>query len=260
MAWDLDEAISSIESAASIDELTAVLQKIAENFGFSSYTFIDALRPGDDNPIVITTVPGAWARSYRSEGFVHVDPIISTWRRTNISFDWSSVKLPKRAGKRIPGPLKTMMAAWDHGFREGLVVPFHYVDSLGRAYSSAVTFFWTDTLARFRFALLHNRSHLHVVMLYWAQRVVDLSEQERRQRPRFRDVSPELPEAISLTDRERDVLSWAARGKTVSDTADILRISQDTVETHIRNAMKKLSATNKTHAVVKALYLNLIDI
>ena len=61
-----------------------------------------------------------------------------------------------------------------------------------------------------------------------------------------------------LTDRERDVLSWAGRGKSVLDTADILELSEDTVKTHVRNALKKLNANNKTHAVTKAIYLGLI--
>ena len=62
-----------------------------------------------------------------------------------------------------------------------------------------------------------------------------------------------------MTDRERDVLSWAARGKSVLDTADILILSEDTVKTHIRNALTKLGANNKTHGVTKAIYLGLIS-
>ncbi len=56
------------------------------------------------------------------------------------------------------------------------------------------------------------------------------------------------------------MLSWAARGKTAHDTSDILSLSEDTVKTHIRNALHKLDATNKTHGVTKAIYLGLIDI
>ena len=63
----------------------------------------------------------------------------------------------------------------------------------------------------------------------------------------------------SLTDRERGVLAWAARGKTVADTAVILAILPEIVETHLRNAMRKLGASNKTHAAVMALKLGLID-
>ena len=59
---------------------------------------------------------------------------------------------------------------------------------------------------------------------------------------------------------ERDVLSWASRGKTVPDTAEILSLSEETIDTHMRHAMHKLGANNKTHAVVKAIYLGLIDV
>ncbi len=47
---------------------------------------------------------------------------------------------------------------------------------------------------------------------------------------------------VSLTDRERDVLAWAAHGKTVPETAIILSVSEDTVVTHMRNAMRKLGS------------------
>jgi DNA-binding CsgD family transcriptional regulator len=55
-------------------------------------------------------------------------------------------------------------------------------------------------------------------------------------------------------------LSWAARGKTTSETADILHISQQTAEGYIRNALLKLNATNKTHAVAKGIYLGIVDV
>jgi LuxR family quorum sensing-dependent transcriptional regulator len=44
------------------------------------------------------------------------------------------------------------------------------------------------------------------------------------------------------------------------DTADILTLSEETVKTHIRNALTKLGANNKTHGVAKAIYLGLIDV
>ena len=56
------------------------------------------------------------------------------------------------------------------------------------------------------------------------------------------------------------MLSWASRGKTVPDTAEILSLSEETIDTHMRHAMHKLGANNKTHAVVKAIYLGLIDV
>jgi LuxR family quorum sensing-dependent transcriptional regulator len=65
---------------------------------------------------------------------------------------------------------------------------------------------------------------------------------------------------LKLSARERDVLAWAGRGKTVAETPDILKISEGTVETHVKRALEKLNVSNKTHAVAKAITLGVIDL
>lgn len=152
-----------------------------------------------------------------------------------------------------------MEAARDHGFTEGLVIPYHFRDYLGRVHSSLASFFWEDSASKFKFMLSERKHELHLIMIYWVQRTVDIIAKE--QRGKVTIIRGHQEEAgVSLTDRERSVMVWAARGKTVSDTADILEIADDTVETYMRNAMRKLDATNKTHAVAKAIYLGLIDV
>jgi DNA-binding CsgD family transcriptional regulator len=105
-----------------------------------------------------------------------------------------------------------------------------------------------------------ERLTLHVILLYWAQRAVEIEARNRNRPSRFLDAEGNPLRAVALTDRERDVLGWASRGKTVPETADILNLSEETIDTHMRHAMHKLGANNKTHAVVKAIYLGLIDI
>ena len=65
---------------------------------------------------------------------------------------------------------------------------------------------------------------------------------------------------VPLTAREKEVLAWAARGKTVADTAQILGISPETVEGFVKQALRKLDASNKTHGVAKSIALGLIDL
>jgi len=57
----------------------------------------------------------------------------------------------------------------------------------------------------------------------------------------------------SLTPREVECLSWTAKGKTSWDTSRILEVSENTVIFHLRNAIKKLEVTNRSHAVAKAV-------
>jgi LuxR family transcriptional regulator, quorum-sensing system regulator BjaR1 len=63
-----------------------------------------------------------------------------------------------------------------------------------------------------------------------------------------------------LTVRETEVLTWVARGKSAWEIGEILYITKRTVDEHVRTAVRKISATNRTHAVAIAIRDRLIDI
>jgi DNA-binding NarL/FixJ family response regulator len=56
-----------------------------------------------------------------------------------------------------------------------------------------------------------------------------------------------------LSPREREVLHLLATGMTGEQIADRLFISSETVRTHVRNAMDKLDASTRVHAIAIAL-------
>jgi DNA-binding CsgD family transcriptional regulator/PAS domain-containing protein len=66
------------------------------------------------------------------------------------------------------------------------------------------------------------------------------------------------PEA-ELTFREREVLTWLARGATATAIAEHAVLSPETVRTHTRNAMKKLGAHSRPHAIAIAMQQRQID-
>jgi DNA-binding NarL/FixJ family response regulator len=57
----------------------------------------------------------------------------------------------------------------------------------------------------------------------------------------------------SLSKREREIMDLLAQGLTGEDVAERLVLSSETVKTHIRNAMSKLEAHTRVHAVAIAL-------
>ena len=61
-----------------------------------------------------------------------------------------------------------------------------------------------------------------------------------------------LPKLVKLNDREIEVLTWVARGKTSAEIARKLRLAKRTVDFHIDNARIKLRAATRTEAVIKA--------
>ncbi|MRV71663.1 LuxR family transcriptional regulator [Duganella sp. FT92W] len=64
----------------------------------------------------------------------------------------------------------------------------------------------------------------------------------------------------ALTAREIECLHWAACGKTEDEIAQIIQRSHDTARFHLRNAVAKLNASNRTHAVAIACSRGLITV
>jgi DNA-binding CsgD family transcriptional regulator len=56
-----------------------------------------------------------------------------------------------------------------------------------------------------------------------------------------------------LSPREREVLALVAAGRTGAEIAAGLFVSRATVETHVANALTKLGARNRAHAIAIAL-------
>lgn len=65
-------------------------------------------------------------------------------------------------------------------------------------------------------------------------------------------------EKINLTKREAEVLHFSMRGFCITDIADMLFVSKDTVKFHRRKLFQKLDATNITDAIMNAANRGLI--
>lgn len=254
----VSDLISSLESSESVSDLRIKMQSAIERYGFGAFNFFDGGKAHLDNPYYFGTTGSRWEREYVSNEFVKYDHTLSFARRTNVPFKWKDAPLPPQHGKRKPGAVKLLEAAKDHGFEEGYILPFHFVDLQGRNHTALVALFWQDSADNLELNLSASRKHeLELIMLYFVQRVVQLQSIELTKRSSF----AARPDTFShLTDRERDVLTWAGRGRSAAETADVLGIGQETVKSYLMQAMNKLEALNKTHAVAKAVHLGLIDL
>jgi DNA-binding CsgD family transcriptional regulator len=69
----------------------------------------------------------------------------------------------------------------------------------------------------------------------------------------------QVPEAdITMTEREREIMSWTADGKTAYEISRILKLAEPTIIFHLNKVAKKLGAVNKTQAVAKAVSLGML--
>jgi len=77
-----------------------------------------------------------------------------------------------------------------------------------------------------------------------------------------RFVDPAVPPRGSrgkLTRRQREILQLLADGGSTVAAARDLGLSEETIKTHTKNALGRLGARNRTHAVAIALRESLID-
>lgn len=62
-----------------------------------------------------------------------------------------------------------------------------------------------------------------------------------------------------LTNRETECLTWCALGKSSWEIGKILGLSEDTINYHVKHAMRKLDASSRIEAVAKAVKMELIE-
>ena len=72
--------------------------------------------------------------------------------------------------------------------------------------------------------------------------ITELRSSRRARRPH--------PRLAELTERERELTALVATGRSNAQIADLLRISPDTVRTHVSRAMVKLGARDRAQLVV----------
>jgi DNA-binding CsgD family transcriptional regulator len=68
-----------------------------------------------------------------------------------------------------------------------------------------------------------------------------------------------LPRLPALNEREVEILTLVARGRTSAQIARKFKIVKRTVDFHINNARVKLRAANRTEAATKAVAARLIE-
>ena len=68
-----------------------------------------------------------------------------------------------------------------------------------------------------------------------------------------------LPPELPLTGREAQVLRHMALGLSNKEIASSLSISVETVKEHVQNVLRKVNATDRTDAAVRAVKLGIVD-
>jgi LuxR family quorum sensing-dependent transcriptional regulator len=181
------------------------------------------------NRFFFNSWPEPWLNIYHANGLANHDPITNEASRLMTVFRHSERRSEwiKDEGQR-----KVIEIAEEFGWREVFGVPVHGP----YGYRGVVA------LAAFEVPEL---SDLDCVAIETAARAIHM-------RCRYEEGYGEglAPRAI-LTARQTECLRWVAAGKSDSDIAIILGLSQATVHFHIENAKRVLGLRSRTEAVAR---------
>jgi LuxR family transcriptional regulator len=178
---------------------------------------------------MVNNYPEAWQLQYAKSGYLTTDPTVKHGRTSMSPISWSS---RDQKGHRD---------FWDdavaHNISHGWCQSSFTRTGIGGLL----------TLARSSEPITVDELTHKENQLRWLVSVTH-EPMAQRQVGRLNAQNP-----VQLSARELEILRWTADGKSAQEIADILHVTKHTVEFHIKNAIHKLQAVNKTSAVVKAL-------
>ena len=223
------------------------LHEVASELGFTQVLYArQTVKPQIDGDrwaplrLNVRNFPNGWENIWR-EYECH-DPYYHACFGGTLPFEWARVQASERLNDKE-------RAAWgylaDFGLARGMTIPIHLPNGKFAVVSAIVDKANADWSAIYE-GSYENMFHMsHVFHGTITER--GFADQ----------VEVALPTILSP--RERECLRWAALGKTSPEIAMILDRSVDTVRLHIKNAMLKLDASTRTHAVAKAVQLGVLE-
>lgn len=183
---------------------------------------------------IFNNYPDAWRSRYASQGYLARDPSVAHGRQCSAARIWDDQLFAAEP------------AIWDEARASGLQHGW-FKSSVETSGAGSML-----TLARSAEPLTDTELRANGEKMAWLTHAAHLAFTKALMPQELREPQ------CQLTSREIEVLRWTADGKSSSEIADILTISDNTVNFHIKNAIKKLRTNNKTAATVRAAVLGLL--
>lgn len=236
MAGWLEDFLALCSESKSETALFSSLQSVAESLGFQSCSYGIRIPLPVSAPTfhLLSSYPKAWEESYINNNYFFLDPTVRHALNTHRPLTWEA----QSASQDGQFWEEARMHGLAHGWCQSTFSRFGVIGQLSMVRSH-------DFISARELALQEPK-------LMWLTSIVHSAMSGF--------LSPErMPESLTeLTDREREVLRWTASGKTYVEIGNILNIDARTVKFHIANTLKKLKASNKAEAAVKATVLGMI--
>ncbi len=220
------------------ENVTEVLKDIIPTLGLKNVAYLRfAANKSEDVTVLsaLVTYSKDWQLRYLTRRYNEIDPVVLFGRTATAPFDWKEFR------KASPTVSAFFADAAEHGVGvNGVTIPIRNRPK-GFALVSISSDFSDGEWEAYKLK--------YMFMLEVMAGLIDGAAQ----------IKTRLPSTnIELSRREEQSLTWAARGKTSAETADIMHISYASVRTYLESARSKLCCTNLAHTVASAVAIGLI--
>lgn len=231
-----DRVQAFVRDVQEIDDeevLASALEDVSRDLGFRYFALTHHADVRRSSKIIrLHNYPQGWAEHFEEQKLGETDPVHRASHLTSVGFAWS--KLPDMI-PLSPDDERILQSARAEGIGEGFTVPAHVPGEVHGSCSFALA--PDQTLAEERLPLLQL---VGAFAFEAARRIKQMRE-------------PVGPPA-RLTNRQRECLTWAARGKSDWEIARILDVSHETVMRHLKQARERYGVGKRTQLTVHALF------
>jgi DNA-binding CsgD family transcriptional regulator len=236
-AFSVEDWIAEIVALKTQFDVFRVMKRLTEAYGCRAFMVMN-LPPRTSLDLQSNSIINNWPTELLSifdqEVLLPNDAVMRRIRSSTLPFFYDEVL---EDGRREDGKSQ-ILAALFHRFHMSRSAFFPTHDASG---ARGIIMFAGD---REPFTLLEIRD-LSFISIYVFDRLAEIRNLDARV-------------AEMLNDREIDCLTWTAAGKTSAEIAEILGLSEHTVNHYLNKATKKLDNVNRTQAVAKALRVGII--
>lgn len=241
MSQIIQTFVDSLTGCDSTEKLVKAMGDSVGSVGMDRFAYVNFSLAGPEStsPLILTTYPTPWLHRYMDEDYAHIDPVLEKASNLTFPFLWDT-GIERDLSKK-----EKVFFDEAHTFaiHEGVTIPIF--GNQGR--TAALTLLGGGSDRHFDLLTEERLGTFHLLALYFHASFLTINQ-------------PALRETTPLTPRERDCLTWAARGKTKWEVGVILGISKSTVSFHLKNAQKKYGAYSVVATVARAIQYNDIAI
>lgn len=233
----VQDFVARAEKASSMAELRTLIEDVCREFGFDHFAIVNHIRFGRPSVdrVRLANYPIDWLAEVRQRDHV-LDPVLRAAERSSTGFRWEHLD---RLINLTEQDRAILRRAERHGIGLGFTVPNHVP---GEAFGSC------------HFAVRVGKEFPEH-NIYAAQAIGCFAfEAARRLISERAEPSQSYVEPAPLTDRQRECLIFAAKGKSDSVIAQLLSIRPRTVNEHIEAAKRRYCVATRTQLMVRALF------